>query len=238
MEQALRVVVLAQLAMVEDAFRTVPAMLAEQGLVSDPVAALSPLLMLGTASDGRPMRSLLELSGTDAEFDRIVRTQLSDVARSAEAVARTVEPAATHYVRALSLPSCGRCVVLAGKPSRSDVAFQRHPRCDCRSVPTSERLAGRMATDPRDAYEQMTQAERDRAFTAAGAEAIGLGADVGQVVNARRGITTATVGGRTVSTTISNASVGRPRLMPESILQVADSKPDAVRMLRTYGYLP
>lgn len=51
-----------------------------------------------------------------------------------------------------------------------------------------------MRTDPRKYFDSLTDAEQDRTFTAAGAEAIRLGANPAQVVNARRaaaGLTTA-----------------------------------------------
>ena len=96
----------------------------------------------------------------------------------------------------------------------------------------------------------------------AGAEAIRLGADMNQVVNARRGVEKAQVGGREVLTTregmtrLGEASKrmgasqfgrkrghrylfakDRVRLMPETILDLADDREHAVEMLRTFGYL-
>ncbi|HEX5995681.1 MAG TPA: hypothetical protein VFY84_11115 [Jiangellales bacterium] len=42
----------------------------------------------------------------------------------------------------------------------------------------------------------MTEAEQDKVFTKAGAQAIRDGADMGQVVNARRGMFTASIGSK------------------------------------------
>ncbi len=249
------VVLAAQLGLVSNAFDAVPEMLAEQDIRSEPLAELEAAALIGVASDGRPLRSLLELIETDRQFDLIVKTQLQDVARTGQAVARTVQRNVTHYVRALQLPSCGRCVVLAGKPSRSEKAFDRHPKCDCISVPTNERVAGRIAIDPADAFARMSAAEQAKAFTVAGAESIRLGADPSRVMNARRGMATAQVNpigwrpqgrairkdvfGHELHTTTELVSHRRAgvRLMPESILEIANEKADAVRLLKLYGYV-
>lgn len=241
-----------QVAMARNSIDATADMLAEQGVRSDPMAELDARLLAGVASDGRPLRSLLEQIETEAQFDLIVRTQLQDVGRTAEAVARAVEPQVTHYVRVLSLPSCGRCVVLAGIPQRSATAFDRHPRCDCISAPTTRAVAEKLVTDPREAFARMTQSDREKAFTKAGAEAISLGADPGQVVNARRenAVFPAQVFGRRALATregvtrrgvagsaMRAAGVRGPRLMPESILALAEDKADAVRLLKRYGFV-
>lgn len=90
----------------------------------------------------------------------------------------------------------------------------------------------------------MTAAEREKSFTKAGAEAIGLGAEIGRVVNARVGMDTAQVFGRELK--VTNALRKRygqgprgqkVRLMPESIAQIADGVDDHLRLLRLYGYI-
>ena len=90
----------------------------------------------------------------------------------------------------------------------------------------------------------MSQAERAKAFTQAGAEAISLGANIGRVVNARSGMGTAQVFGRDVKTTGAlRRRYGRGprgdevRLMPESIAQIATDRDDHLRLLRLYGYI-
>ena len=52
--------------------------------------------------------------------------------------------------------------------------------CDCLAVPSNAANAGRLATDPVEAFAAMTAAERAKAFTRAGAEALSLGADIGR----------------------------------------------------------
>ena len=134
--------------------------------------------------------------------------------------------------------------------------------CDCVSVPSDAANADRLVLSPREAYERMGQADREKAFTVAGAEAIRLGADPVQVVNARRGMSTAQPGrgrglplgvyGRELLVTSEgvtrSGAPGRamraagldprrsPRLMPESVLAIAENEADAVRLLKLYGY--
>ena len=234
-----------QAAAIENAVNGGRAALAEQGIRDEPVAALSPFALLGRASDGRELGSLLTLPDlTGWQFDRIVATQLQDVARQAASIERAARPQVTHYVRALNLPSCGRCVILAGKPERSEVAFRRHPRCDCLAVPSDRKRAGRIVADPGEAFNAMTAAERQKAFSKAGAEAIELGADMGRVVNARSGMATAQVFGRDLAVTpalrrrYGQGPRGETvRLMPESIGQIATGRDDHLRLLRLYGYI-
>ena len=99
----------------------------------------------------------------------------------------------------------------------------------------------------------MSEAEQDRAFTKAGAEAVRVGADPVQVVNARRGMSTAADGrlvtseGASVSRrgsvrgvagrAMRAAGVSGPRLMPESIIRIADTPAERVRILKAYGYI-
>lgn len=272
LDALLAAVVTAQMVVAESAIEAGSVMLAEQGIRDDPVAEIVPAALAGWASDGRLLRGLLDYAlrtATGAEFDRIVATQLQDVARQGEALFRAAQPAVTRYTRALSLPSCGRCVVLAGRVERSDVAFQRHPHCDCVSVPTDGKHAPWLVVSPRDAYEAMGARDREKAFTVAGAEAIRLGADPVQVVNARRGMSSSQVplgrgwGARgraapvgvygrglyvTSEGVTRSGEAGRamraagldprrsPRLMPESVLAIAENEADAVRLLKLYGY--
>ena len=110
--------------------------------------------------------------------------------------------------------------------------------CDCRHIPATERTARHLTTDPRAYFDSLDAAQQDRIFTKAGAQAIRDGADEAQVVNARRGMTTAQVGGERVLTTKAGATRGRIRLMPETIMQIAGGdRSKAIRLLRLHGYL-
>lgn len=94
----------------------------------------------------------------------------------------------------------------------------------------------------------MLPSEQDRVFGKAGAEAIRAGADIGQVVNARRGMSSAAVFGREVAVTNEGTtnrrrfgqklSTRRPRLMPEQIIAEAKGdRAEAVRLLSLHGYI-
>lgn len=161
----------------------------------------------GVASDGRDLTTLLfepaitalvalkqgstlPRAMTSGRFalDMITRTQVADAGRTADHVALVARTRMSGYVRVLSPPSCSRCVILAGKFYRWNAGFQRHPRCDCTHQPVvSASAADDRLTKPRTYFDSLDPAEQDRVFTKSGAEAIRLGADPAQVVNARRG---------------------------------------------------
>ena len=63
--------------------------------------------------------------------------------------------------------------------------------CDCRHIPSRESRAGDLTTDPQAYFDSLTAEQQNKLFTKAGAEAIRDGADITQVVNARRGMSTA-----------------------------------------------
>ncbi|MDH6460123.1 hypothetical protein M2302_000274 [Micromonospora sp. A200] len=262
----------------------------------------------GVASDGRDLAALLyqpaitALTGVKQgetvprslavgrlALDMIVRTQVADAGRTADGVAVVARKNVGGYVRLLSPPSCSRCVVLAGKWYRWNAGFLRHPRCDCRHIPAAEDNSEELATDPRKYFDSLTPEEQDAAFTQTGAEAIRDGADISQVVNARRGArgltpagaritaaeakalragrdrgrleatevfghdlfvttegtTTRGVAGVRLGAKETGTKQGRryrsakpPRLMPESIYQIAGGDRDeAIRLLRRYGYI-
>lgn len=168
------------------------------GVVNEPTFAL-------TASDGRPLDTLLGVpafetqafvdQGMDARqalaigqrhLNRIVATQVADSARVATGVAQVNDRTVHGYIRMLTPPSCSRCVVLAGKFYATNAGFLRHPHCDCVHIPSVEHLPD-LATDPRRYFDSLSGTGQDAAFTRAGAQAIRDGADIGQVVNARRG---------------------------------------------------
>lgn len=231
---------------------SVPAMLEEQGVDPSPVAAAAPAALAGVAGDGRSLAGLLDYTRqpevTPHAFALIVLTQLQDTARHMAAVEVAARPQVTSFTRMLVAPSCSRCAILAGRVYRWNRGFLRHPRCDCRHVPTTESAAGDLTTDPSAYFDSLDTAAQDRIFTQAGAQAIRDGADPAKVVNARRGMTTAQtssglrraarrdVYGRPLYTTTELAG-GRVRLMPESIYEIADDRTDALRLLKSHGYI-
>jgi hypothetical protein len=278
------------------------------GIAAEPAGRVQPTALAGVASDGRNLAGLLyqpaitaltsigrgetvprALAGGRLLLDMVARTQVADAGRVADGVAIAARPQLTGYVRMLVGRSCSRCVVLAGKRFRWTAGFDRHPRCDCVHVPAREDTADEIRTDPKAYFASLTREEQDQAFTAAGAQAIRDGADIAQIVNARRGARGLTpagaritadearmlrggrdrgrlepvqVFGRELLTTTEGTTTrgvagvrlgaretgtktgGRyrsartPRLMPESIYQIAaGDRDEAIRLLRRYGYI-
>ncbi|MEV6450926.1 hypothetical protein AB0M75_06425 [Streptomyces anulatus] len=239
---------------------------------------LVPQALAGTAPDGRPLAGLLMYPlwatlgalarGASVAFawasgaallDLLVRTVIADTGRAADLIGMIVRPAITSYVRVVELPACARCIVLASREYTLSTGFQRHPRCDCTMAPVTRTFTP-PTTSARQVFGQMTAAQRHKAFGAAAVKAIGDGADIEQVVNARRGMTTATYYRRTVQTTTEGitrrgiagrrsqkfervagsryATAKSPRLMPEEIYRLADGdREHAVRLLRRHAYI-
>jgi hypothetical protein len=260
----------AQLAAARSSETYVPAVLAELGIDETAVATTVAATFAGTASDGRPLGTLLYGAVTTAKtargrglsrpdaveagsrwLDMAVQTQVADAERAATGVQIVTRPAVTGWVRMLSPPSCDRCTVLAGKFFRWNRGFPRHPGCDCRHIPATEAVADDLRLDPRKAVEagqvtNLSVADR-RAI-------VEDGADPAQVINARRGMETASVYGRRLKVTTEGVTrrgvAGRqmaaqgesytrtPRLRPEAIYGLAgDDRDEAVRLLRRFGYL-
>lgn len=94
-----------------------------------------------------------------------------------------------------------------------------------------------MATDPKAYFDSLDRDGQDELLGKAGADAVREGADMAKVVNARRGMQTASIGGQNVLVT-TEAAGRRPRLMPEAIFKAADGdRKLAVRLLHQHGYL-
>lgn len=267
----LAVVEAAQARVAEGAVAYVPDVLEETGQsrAIRPAGTVRTTGLVGVAGDGRPVESLLfgavtrskervgaglspaqALASGSRWLGTSVGTLLSDTGRQSESLAIGVRPVG-GYVRMLNPPSCSRCVILAGRWYSKSSGFQRHPGCDCRHIPASESVAGELTVSPVDYFDSLSVEQQDATFTKAGADAIRNGADMNQVVNARRGMRQAQVGGRqilitTEGTTKRGAAARalrtetggrRPRLMPESIAQIATSRDDYLRLLLANGYL-
>lgn len=181
-------------------------------------------------ADGYPLARAMAAGGALAEL--AAHTQVADAGRAADQ-AGMVGRGAQGYVRAVVGATCSRCIVLAGRWYRWNAGFQRHPKCDCIGIPAPENVSGDLLTDPKKVFASMGAAEQDKVFTIDGAAAIRDGADIGKVVNARRGMQTA-ADGRLYTT---EAAGRRPRLMPEQIYRDAKDRDDAIRLLRLHGYI-
>lgn len=158
--------------------------------LSDTLAGTVPRAK-ALVADGMAARSALLNTGN--WLAHVLATVLSDTARGGEQLAMKSR-GVQYYARALSPPTCGRCIILAGKISRSREAFLRHPDCDCRHVPIAggPELAifennDALLADPRSYLGGLDERELARALgSKANARAFLDGADVNQLVNAYR----------------------------------------------------
>jgi hypothetical protein len=247
----------AQLAAARQADQYVAAALEEQGITIAAEGAVVARGFAGRASDGRRLDTLLQrpvvaaklaiakgatipraMATGQATLGMILRTQVADAGRVADGVAIAARPK-TGYVRMLVGKTCPRCTILAGKFYRYSQGFQRHPRCDCFHLPAQGSAARDLVTDPKDVFNSLARDEQDRSYGKAGAQAIRDGADMNQVVNARRGMTAAgtTAEGTTRRGLANRPLSGRERLMPERIYQVASDRDEVLSLLRRHGYL-
>lgn len=196
------------------------------------------------------------------DMARYVSTTVADTARSAEQVGMAANSNCVAYVRIVQLPACSRCIILSGQMYTRSEGFLRHPSCDCATLPLRSAEWPEVPT-PQQLFERMSPSEQSCTFTVAGAQAISSGADVGQVVNARRGMSTAHVFGHDLQVTSEGTTrrglygsqlrraggrfarvpgqrysrAATPRLLPEEIFRIADDRSEQLSLLRRYGYL-
>lgn len=206
-----------------------------------------------SASDGRPLETLLAeppitaltaLSGGRTTLDRamaageltarlIGHTQTADAGRVADLTATAANRTARSWTRMIVGKTCARCLLLAGRRYSWRADFNRHPKCDCIAIPSGEAVTADPAVNPMAAFREMDRAEQDRVFGKAGAQAIREGADMAQVVNARRGMVS--VAGRKMTTVGAGR---RARLMPEQIFREArGDRDEVIRLLSLHGYI-
>jgi hypothetical protein len=191
--------VAAQLAGAGMASEYVAAALAVQHASRDAGPSLDVAAFAGRAVSGLDLADLLAIpaarlaraagSGVSARdaraagaaaLDMYARTEVADVTRAATQVAMAAH-GAPGYVRFVGPRCCGRCAVLSGRWYRYSSGFLRHPRCSCGMAPAARDAE---VPAPAELFRQgritdLSQAER---------RAVEAGADLGQVVNARRGL--------------------------------------------------
>ncbi|MDX5569252.1 hypothetical protein PYK79_46470 [Streptomyces sp. ID05-04B] len=201
----------------------IAAQMVAQGASSLADAALIAQAFTGTAS-GRPLESLLFLPaigvrrriaagmppqeamiGGLLDMTMYASTAIADSARTADQVAMATTRSCVAYVRVVQLPACSRCILLSGQMYSRSEGFLRHPNCDCQTLPLAEHEWPDVAT-PLQLFNQLDKEQQQRVFTVAGARAIRAGSDVGQVVNARRGMDTVEIYGRTLQATHEGAT--------------------------------
>ncbi|MGW1836324.1 VG15 protein [Streptomyces sp. NPDC002067] len=277
--QILAAVSAGQLSAARGAQLFVGACMAGQGAVAAPLGVLDPGALVGVASDGRLLGTLLQLpavttaralaAGESAELAAsrgltqmamMTATQIADTSRTATSVAMAAHPRCVSYVRVVRLPACVRCIVLAGRQYAYSTGFKRHPRCDCGMEPMTDGQ-WRASKTPEELLAEMSPDEQRKRLGAAGVKALENGADLGQLVNARRGMATAVtgrgpmkvttegttkrgIGGKALNTNFHKPPgaryerAGEARLMPETIFQLAgDNREHQIAMLRKHGYI-
>jgi hypothetical protein len=217
-------VVEGQLSVADAAQAYIAAQMAAQGGTALAEATLVASAFAGIAPDGGPLETLLFLPaigvrrrlaagmrpdeamlGGMADMGRYVSTSIADTARSADQVGMAANPSCVAYVRVVQLPACARCIILSGQMYSRSEGFLRHPNCDCQTLPLRE-AEWRHVPSPKQLFARMSERDRRRTFTVAGARAISSGADIGQVVNARRGMDVAHVYGRRLQVTHEGAT--------------------------------
>lgn len=251
------------------------------GVDPDPAGHVAAATFATTASDGRPLDTLLEQPSLEVaafvdrgmdndqadaigkrHLQRIVTTQVGDAARVSTGVAIVNDRALHGYIRHLTLPSCQRCIVLAGRWYRYDAGFARHPQCDCVGLPATDPI---VPPSPREVYDSLTDAERRKAgWSGHDQRAIDDGADLNAITNYRRELESVTIAGRqlqvtNVATTVRGTAGKRlgaakgskqggryrrapvVRLTPESIYAEAErlnwDRDEVLRQLRRFGYI-
>ena len=240
------------------------AVLAEQGSWVAPEAFVDPSALAGWAPDGRTLQGLLNSPAITAKgligkgfsaqdallaagqgLDVILSSLMADTSRQAASIDIATRDG-VGWVRMVNPPCCDRCAILAGRFYRWNDGFLRHPRCDCIHRPATARsLAGArsegLVQDPYEYFRSLSPAEQDRIFTRAGAQAIREGADIGRVVNARRGMTpngmftSEGMGKRGFAR--QQLKPGQRRLTPEGLAQMYPDRGEYLAALREHGYL-
>lgn len=184
-----------------------------------------------------------------ASLDRITTSQISGAGLDASQVEIAARPT-VRYVRMVNPPSCARCIILAGRIYTWNEGFARHPRCDCRHIPTTigdqaEALANGLIDDPAKVFAQMDSAQiaaLEKSLGKASVAALREGADWSQVVNAKRGMSKN--GNFTVEGTSNRGYAGsllkpgQRRATPSLLLEWADGDRAKFKQLLTeHGYL-
>lgn len=202
-------------------FGSMPSILSEQGVEAPTEGRASLSSILTTPSVTVKM---LGKAATSAAFDTLVLALVQDAGRTAAAVDIGRRPKLTGYVRSLNPPSCSRCAVLAGRVYRYSTGFQRHPRCDCLMTPVAKGSGDDLVTDPYG----LVESGKITGLSKGDLAALDAGADLGRVVNVRRG------SGLSVGSSVVSRG---GRLTPQGILRIAPDRAQALSLLRRNGYI-
>lgn len=199
----------------------VEVMLSQQDIDVQAEALLNSVAF--TTETDRLLGMIEAVGEDDARLSRMVEAIVQDATRAAESVSVAVRPRIL-FVRVLTLPSCARCAILAGRTYRYTDGFQRHPQCDCIMLPCT--VAAPYVPDILELAKQgqVTGLSKDDI------RAVDAGADLGKVVNIRRKAAGLREAGQVL------ARDGKPS--PAGIYRMAgDDQAKAVELLKRFGYV-
>jgi hypothetical protein len=252
--------------------------LADEHAPAQPPPAVIPAAFAGATTTGLPLASLADLlfvrlladigagmSTTDALLSGLRRaltytaTEITDAGRTATHVQLIADTRVAGYERVVKVPACDRCIILAGRIYRYSQGFRRHPRCDCTMTPVTREQwrEANLDNHPRALFDSMTEHDQNSRFGAGNAAAIRAGADLAQVVNARRAAMP--IAGRwttkqgTSSRGLAGTRMGHLHTQPGDRYRTSQlarptagqlitdfsgaSRPELIAALRRYGYL-
>ena len=233
-----------------------PAVLAETNQDGTAYGEIVPAAFISAAPDGRSMSTLLDesvikarvaVAGGRTSSEALLEagrwltgtllTVMADTGRAVNAADIAQRPSITGYTRMLNPPSCSRCAILAGKWFRWNEGFLRHPRCDCRHIPSSEDTAGDLRTDPYEYFNSLSKDDQAKIFGRIDARAIEAGGDIYRVVNIGHK-TKAGWSGRGLATAKGHLRYGTPsRMTVDDIFRTAGTRTNAIRMMEEEGYI-
>lgn len=161
-----------------DAAQSVSQMLAEQGANVRQVAQVNTQAIAGSTANGQPLLRLIVDDRELWQLEAATLTAVQDAARMGAQLAIAATPGA-GWTRMVNPPCCKRCAVQSGKFFRFNDGFKRHPRCDCRHIPTTQALAREVEANP----ERLLDLGHIADLTVAEKHALAAGADFSAVVN-------------------------------------------------------
>lgn len=228
------------------------AVLEQLDIPDQPSGELVPDSLVGIASDGRRLESLAAQSVVTAKvaisegattrqaldsggewLQLMSQLQVADAARVAVGVGTASRMNLAGNIRVLNLPVCQRCAILGGRFYRWSKGFDRHPGDDCTMMPVksqAQAVGDGVLFDPKAAY----RAGQIKDITEAQAKAIAEGAELQDVVNAYRGMSTTATSRTFGQSTPSVAPVGVQPGMPDLLgflpPEIRNRKPDLVRL--------
>lgn len=257
--RATALVSLAQVGAATDAAASIPAMLAQQGVKSDPVGLLSPAGFAGwtipswTAGDGvvdlatylyPAVITARHSSGDAAEMLLAGRRMAQGLAQFAVAAAGDFASRAGTYADRGAIgqvwydppPMCRRCAAVYGRFFKLGAKdFQRHPRCDGQLVAVGKE---KLADLPMIGAEDVKDLNRWQR------QALSEGADWSQVINSTSGVqrsrgnSTSVLTNNGLQTYYGSGRGGQAKLSPKGIYAAAgDNRELAIELLRANGYI-